>query len=271
MIKYFFTPLWGSGSVSCRLMIDFHNLQQLLKEMLLHVGSLWDRSVRENLVMSPREETPQTHHVFYLVNCTVNKTFNDWKHCASFLMCRFPARGKTGATWILNASCEVQKPCAQNTESEIFPSSHLQKKIRPVFGNKRIPVPATDMTLPEQPYLSTRLSRNRGLRQRNDPWLFQKCQLFIITKSSVLRRAWTRDRSTHAQGPPRGLRLYTSCSRSAAQCLLFCDIRDGVGGEESGRHGALTSFKLWSHTINIFSVLDFRYYCYFRTYFILLL
>lgn len=137
------------------------------------------------------------------------------------------------------------------------PQAIFRKKIRPVFGNKRIPVPATDMALPEQPNLSTRLSRNRGLRKRNDPWLFQKCQLFIITKSSMLRRAWTRDRSTHAQGPPRGLRLYTSCSRSAAQCLLFCDIRDGVGGEESGRHGALTSFKLWSHTINIFSVLDF--------------
>lgn len=130
-------------------MTDFIIYSLILKETVLH-GCIvkWALGLSKES-MSPREEAPHKHHVFYLVNYTVNKTssfyFNDWRHCASFLMCRSPARGKTGATWILNASCEVQKPCAQNTESEIFPSSHLQQKIRHVFGNKRIPVPATDM------------------------------------------------------------------------------------------------------------------------------
>lgn len=132
-------------------MTDFIIYSLILKETVLH-GCIVKRALglsKES--MSPREEAPHKHHVFYLVNYTVNKTssfyFNDWRHCASFLMCRSPARGKTGATWILNASCEVQKLCAQNTGSEIIPSSHLEQKIRHVFGNKQIPVPATDIRL----------------------------------------------------------------------------------------------------------------------------
>lgn len=136
-------------------------------------------------------------------------------------MCCLPARRETGATWILNASREVQKPCAQDTKSEIFPSS---RKIRNAFGNKWISLHATD----------TRQSGPSGRDRADDDATIPDCSKYVSFSSALNPSARGghgsgrgRDRLAHARDPPGGPRLYMSCflccSRSAASRLLFRD------------------------------------------------
>lgn len=140
-------------------------------------------------------------------------------------MCRLPARGETGATWILNASREVQKPCAQNTKSEIFPSS---QEIRNAFGNKWISMHATDMRQ------SGPSGRALSVYPADDDAAIPDCSKYVSFSSALNPSARGghgsgrgRDRLAHARDPPGGPRLYASCflccSRSAASRLLFWD------------------------------------------------
>ncbi len=115
-------------------------------------------------------------------------------------------------------------------------SSKKNKTFLVINGFQCLLLIGDNLALPEQPYLSTQLKRNRGLMQRNDPRLFQKCQLFIITKSSVLRRARTRHAREIGAHMPGVLPEVCSFTRAARATLLSacCLVRSEM--ESVGRN-----------------------------------